>query len=73
LFGDRILGWDGSEYFCGHSEMNIVVNFDMRNELKSRIIQFSSKGWVTIFFLCKFLVFLGEGNQFLLRMDLGGK
>jgi hypothetical protein len=53
--------------------MNIVVNFDMRNELKFGIIQFSSKGWATSFFLCKFLVFLGEGNQFLLKMDLGGK
>ncbi len=67
------MGWDGNEYICGHSKMNIVVDYDMKNELESGIIQFSSKGWVTMFFLCKFLVFLGEGNEFLLMMDLGGK
>jgi len=43
-YGEWVLWWDGSEYFCGHNDMRTTIGFELGSEQKLKIIQLSDKG-----------------------------
>ncbi len=64
-YGEWVLWWDGSEYFCEHYDMKITINLALGNEQKLKIIQLSNKGMNCNFYLVQAFR--------LLRRDLGEK